>query len=269
MESEKFYDKAYDWVLTNGPRVLIGILILVIGFWLIRVTLNWFKTHMRRKEVDPSLKPFFLSVIAITLRILLVLAVMQIVGIQMTLFAAVIGAFGVAAGLALSGTLQNFACGVLILLLKPFVIGDNIITQGMEGTVTTIQIFYTIVTTFDNRAVIVPNAKLLNEVIINLSREGNRRLDIELKFHYGIDYDKIKEVLNRAIDDSVNLLHKADRRVGVSSLDDDGFRVMLNVWLHAHGYQDARLALQEKIMSYIKNEGIILPGMEDNYRPPV
>ncbi len=132
----------------------------------------------------------------------------------------------------------------------------------MEGTVTSIQIFYTIVTTFDNRSVIVPNGKLSNEVIINLSREGNRRLDIELKFNYGVDHEKIKEVLNKAIDNSTDLLHAPQRRIGISSLDDDGFKVSLNVWLHAHGFQDAKLALQEKIMSYIKEAGVILPGMK-------
>src|SRR6185312_5183593 len=106
---------------------------------------------------------------------------------EMTLFATVVGAFGVAAGLALSGTLQNFASGILILLLKPFKVGDNIITQGLEGTVTSIEIFYTLVTTFDNRSVIVPNSKLSNEVIINISREGRRRLDINYKFANNID----------------------------------------------------------------------------------
>lgn len=99
----------------------------------------------------------------------------------MTMFAALVGAFGVAAGLALSGTLENFTSGILILLLKPFRVGDNIIAQAQEGTVTSIQLFYTVVLTFDNRTVIVPNSKLSNEVIINLSREGLRRMDIELK----------------------------------------------------------------------------------------
>lgn len=263
METDKLYDKAYEWIIGNGPRVLIGIIILIIGFWLIRVALKWFLAHMQKKDVNPSLKPFFLSLLALALRVLLVLGVMQIIGIQMTIFAAVIGAFGVAAGLALSGTLQNFASGVLILLLKPFVVGDNIVAQGMEGTVSSIQIFYTIITTFDNKSVIVPNNKLSNEVIVNLSREGNRRLDIELKFNYGVDHEKIRDILNKAIDDSTNILHKPERRIGISSLDDNGFKVSLNVWLHAHGYHDARLELQEKIMSYIKKAGIILPGMKD------
>ena len=117
----------------------------------------------------------------ILLKILLALALLQVLGIQMTMFAALVGAFGVAAGLALSGTLENFTSGILILLLKPFRVGDNIIAQAQEGTVTSIQLFYTVVLTFDNRTVIVPNSKLSNEVIINLSREGLRRMDIELK----------------------------------------------------------------------------------------
>jgi small conductance mechanosensitive channel len=264
MESEKFYDKAYDWILTSGPKILIGLAILFIGLWLIKVALNYFRNGMHRRDVDPSLKPFLLSLIGVALRVLLILGVMQIIGIQMTIFAAVIGAFGVAAGLALSGTLQNFASGVLILLLKPFVVGDNIITQGMEGTVSSIQIFYTIVTTFDNKSVIVPNGKLSNEVIINLSREGNRRLDIELKFSYGIDHEKIKEILNKAIDDSKEILHKPERRIGISQLDSDGFKVTLNVWLKSHGFNDARLLLQEKIISYLKKAEIKLPGMPDS-----
>lgn len=263
METEKFYDRVYDWIIITGPKILIGLAILLIGLWLIKVVLNYFRAGMHRRDVDPSLKPFLLSLVGVALRILLVLAVMQVIGIQMTIFAAVIGAFGVAAGLALSGTLQNFASGVLILLLKPFVVGDNIITQGMEGTVSSIQIFYTIVTTFDNKSVIVPNSKLSNEIIINLSREGNRRLDIELKFNYGIDHEKIKEILNKAIDDSGEILHTPERRIGISNLDADGFKVSLNVWLKSHGYQDNRLKLQEKIMDYLKKAGVKLPGMPD------
>ena len=158
MNIEKFYNAAYAWLINYGPRFVLGMAVLFIGLWLIRLVLNRSHAGMHRKEVDPTLKPFLLSLIGVALRILLILGVMQIVGIQMTLFAALIGAFGVAVGLALSGTLQNFASGILIMLLKPFVVGDNILAQGMEGTVSTIQIFYTIVTTFDNRTVILPNS---------------------------------------------------------------------------------------------------------------
>src|SRR3954470_15622031 len=147
---------------------------------------------MTRRQLDSSLQPFLLSLLFTILQVLLLLTAMQIIGIQMTIFAALIGGIGVAAGLALSGTLQNFTSGILILMLKPFRVGENIIAQGQEGTVKTIQIFFTVVKTFDNRTVIIPNSKLSNEVIVNLSREGKRRLDIELKFNYGVDFEQVK-----------------------------------------------------------------------------
>ena len=145
IKAEKFYDKAFDWVLSTGPSLIMGIVVLIIGLWLIRLFVKWTQGRMHKKEVNPSVRPFLMSLMGAALRVLLILAVMDIIGVKMTLFAALVGAFGVAAGLALSGTLQNFASGVLILLLKPFVVGDNIITAGFEGTVMSIQIFYTLI----------------------------------------------------------------------------------------------------------------------------
>jgi small conductance mechanosensitive channel len=186
---------------------------------------------------------------------------LQILGIKMTLFAALIAALGVAAGLALSGTLQNITSGIMILLLKPFRQGDNIIAQGQEGTVSSIQIFYTVVTTFDNRTVILPNSKLSNEVIINTSRQGTRRLDVELKFNYGIPLEQIREIVNKTIAASGNVLKEPLPRIGISSLDPDGFKVMINAWTNSHGFHDTRLAFQEQLMTNLKDGGIKLPGM--------
>jgi small conductance mechanosensitive channel len=182
-------------------------------------------------------------------------------GIELTLFTAIVGAFGVAAGLALSGTLQNFASGILILLLKPFSVGDNIITQGMEGTVSAIEIFYTSVTTFDNRLVIVPNSKLSNEVIINITREGNRRLDLSMKFPNGVDIKQAKQVINEAIDRCENVLAKPERRIGIGELQPDGFVMSINVWVNAHGYQDTKLSVQENILQSVKDAGIKIAGL--------
>ena len=166
----RFYDKALNWLITFGPRILLAVVMLVIGFWLIAKFRKILHRVLVGKRIDPSLRPFLTGTVSVALQVLLIFAVMQIVGIQLTVFAALVGAFGVAAGLALSGTLQNFTSGILILILKPFRVGDNIIAQSIEGTVTTIRIFYTIVTTFDNRTVIFPNNKLSNEIITNLSR---------------------------------------------------------------------------------------------------
>lgn len=257
----KLYDHIYSWMVNYGPRFLIGMLVLVAGLRFIRWIQSRSHKKMDKREVDPSVTPFLKSLIGVALRVLLVIGVMQIMGIQLTLFTAIIASFGVAAGLALSGTLQNFASGILILLLKPFVVGDNIITQGEQGTVTSIEIFYTIVTTFDNRVVIVPNSKLSNEVIINISRDGSRRLDINLKFPNSIDIKQTKGIINASIDKSENILKKPDRRIGVGEIQADGYVIAISVWVNAHGFQDTKLSLQETILQDIKDAGLKLPGM--------
>jgi len=157
--------------------------------------------------------------------------------------------------------LQNFASGVLILILRPYKIGDNIITQGQEGTVSSIQLFYTVVTSFDNKTIIVPNSKLSNEIIINLSRRGNRRIDIEFKFGYGIDIEQAKSIISKAVLSSKNLLTTPQHRVAVSAVEPDGYKLVVNAWVNAHGFMDAKYALQEKIISELKRGGIKLPGM--------
>jgi small conductance mechanosensitive channel len=179
----------------------------------------------------------------------------------MTIFAAVIGAFGVAAGLALSGTLQNFASGVLILLLKPYRVGDNLNTQSLEGTVTSIQLFYTIILTFDNKTVIVPNSKLSNEVIINLSRQGTRRLDVVLKFTYAFDFEQIKGIINNTISKFEKINKVPEHRIGVSELEPDGYKIGVNVWINAHGFEDTKLSFQQLLIEELKKGGIKLPGM--------
>lgn len=259
--NDNFYDKFYNWVIDKGPSFLLSIVILFAGLWLIRVFSRWMQRRLERRKVNSSLSPFFLSVTVVILRVLLIFMIMQILGIQLTIFAALVGAMGVAAGLALSGTMQNFASGVLILLLKPFKVSDNIIAQGQEGTVTSIQLFFTIVTTFDNRTVIIPNSKLSNEVIINISAIGSRRLDIELKFSYGVDLQKIRQVIDETIEDSASILKTPEKRIGISLLEESGYKVLINIWLSSHGFNDAKLAFQEKLLNNLKSSGIVLPGM--------
>jgi len=261
IQTEQFYDKAFNWILTNGPSFIMGIVVLIVGLWLIKLFIRWTQGRMHKKDINPSVRPFLMSILGVALRVLLILAVMDIIGIKMTLFAALVGAFGVAAGLALSGTLQNFASGVLILLLKPFVVGDNLVTSGLEGTVMSIQIFYTTIKTFDNRTVIVPNGQLSNQVIINTSREGSRRLDIDLKFANNIDFKQVKGIISAAIDKCDNILATPERRIGVGELQADGYLVSVNVWVNAHGFQDTKLAVQECILEDLKSSGVKIPGM--------
>lgn len=179
----------------------------------------------------------------------------------MTIFGAIVGGITVAAGLALSGTLQNFASGVIILFLKPFAVGDNIIAQGQEGTVSAIELFYTFVTTFDNRTVVIPNSKLSNEVIINISAIGSRRLDIELKFSNAIDYNEVKKQVDETIRECEKILKDPEYRIGISSIEPDGYKVMVNVWLNSHGFIDSKMEFQEQLIQNLKASGIKLPGL--------
>lgn len=261
MNWEKFYDQAYGNILSTGPKILTALIGLLVGLWFIKLMRRWLALAMQKRDLDPSLQPFLQSLIIISLQVLLIIGIMQIAGIELTIFTTVIGALSVAAGLALSGTLQNFASGVLILILKPFRVGDNIMAQGQEGTVNSIQIFYTVVTTFDNKTVIIPNSKLSNEIIINTSREGKRRLDIELKFGFATDFNQVKPVIESSIKESHNILSSPSPRIGVSVLEGDGYKIGINVWVAPHGFTDAKLKLQEKLVADIKNAGLKLPGM--------
>ena len=261
MDFSKFYDRLYSWVLNFTPKLLLAIVVSALGFWLIRRVSKWINVLLVRRNVDATLRPFLLGTVILGLQILVVLAVMQILTIQVTVFAALIGAFGVAAGLALSGTLQNFTSGILILIIKPFEVGDIITAQGQHGTVTMIRMFYTVVTTFDNSTVIIPNSKLSNEVIINLSRQGKRRMDVEFKFNYGIDFQHIRQIVENAIRENRELLQDPAYNIGVSTVDPDGFKVMISVWVNAHAYNDLKMQFQKELIEELKGSGIKLPGM--------
>ncbi len=259
MRLDKLYDKAYDWVFTHGPNLFFGLILLVIGLRLIKFIRSRLRDRMSRNKVHSSLQPFFLSLSITALHILLIITVMEIIGLQMTIFTTVIGAFSVAAGLALSGTLQNFAGGVLILLLKPFDIDDNIVAQGQDGIVTSIQLFYTVLITADNRTIIIPNGKLFNEVIVNVTREGKRRLDFEVRVSYAADTDKARQIMLNAIKSTENVLKTPSVRVGIISLDVDSVRFTVNVWVKSNDYLNVKIALMEKIVKDLGAAGIDFP----------
>jgi small conductance mechanosensitive channel len=258
---KKFYDQVYNWLLTYGPKIIAAIIVLLVGIWLIRQLNRWIKKGLLVKRINPSVRYFLQNLIAITMQVLLVMLVLQIAGVQLTFMSAVIAGMTVAIGLALSGTLQNFVSGILILMLRPYRVGDNINTQGQEGTVTSIQLFYTTVLTFDNKTIIIPNGQLSNNVVINLSREGKRRLDIELKFNYGVDVERVKKILQDSIHSSKDILPEPVARIGMSVIDYDRYTITVNVWINAHGFYDTRYTLQEKLVADLKAAGIKFPGM--------
>jgi small conductance mechanosensitive channel len=239
----------------------LGIVIFVAAQVLIRFLKKWMRSFMSRKEFDSSLRPFLMSLFFTILQVLTILATMQVVGIQMTIFAALVGGVGIAAGLAISGTLQNFTSGILILLLKPYKVGDTIIAQGQEGIVNTIQIFYTTLITYDNKDVIIPNSKLSNDLIINISQEGKRRMDLDIKLPFLIDYKMAEKSIRQTLASEASLLKDPPARIGISLIEVDGYHVTINVWTEPHNFIDAKLDLQVRLLEELRNSGIKWPGM--------
>jgi small conductance mechanosensitive channel len=259
MEVKEFYQEFHHWIITQGPRYVFGIIVFAIGFWFIRFLRTRLRLRLSQRAVHSSLQPFILSLTITSLYVLLIIWVMNIIGFEMTIFTTIIGAFSVAAGLALSGTFQNFAGGVLILLLKPFELDDSIVAQGQEGKVISIQIFYTVLLTADNKTVIIPNGKLFNEVIVNVTREGKRRLDFDVKLAYAADIDKAKQIMLDAIKSTKNVLTTPGIRVGLVGLDSDSIRITVNVWVEPANFLDVKIALMEKIIKDLGTAGINFP----------
>ena len=260
MKVEEFYKEFHHWVITLAPRYLSGLVLFLIGLWFIRFLRTRLRNRMSKRKVHSSLQPFFLSLTITALYVLLVISVMQMIGLELTIFTTVIGAFSVAAGLALSGTLQNFAGGVLILLLKPFEIGDSILAQGQDGSVTSIQLFYTVLITPDNRTIIIPNGKLFNEVIVNVTREGRRRLDFELKLGYIVGVEQVKDIIENAIKNTPNIILTTAPIVGVIGLEIDGIKFTVRVWVEPADYLTVKIKLQERIVKDLREADVQLPS---------
>lgn len=261
---QDIYNRVYEWIVQNGPGILLAVAVFTAGIFLIRIVNRWIKKGMERRRVNPSIRYFLQNLIAIILQVFLVIISLQIAGLKLTVFSAILAGLTVAAGLALSGTLQNFVSGILILFLKPYRVGDNISTQGQEGTVTSIQLFYTVILMFDNRTLIVPNGQLSNSTVMNLSREGRRRLDIDIGLGYDTDIQKVKTIIANTVSSAKQLLPDPAMRIGVSLLDKERYVMTLNVWTNAHGFNDTKLELNERIINDLKAGGIKFPGMKED-----
>ncbi|HEV7783286.1 MAG TPA: mechanosensitive ion channel domain-containing protein [Chitinophagaceae bacterium] len=256
------YDSIHNWILIYGPGIALSIVIFIAGILLIRLLNRWVKKAIARKGVNPSIRYFLQNLVAIILQVMLFVICLQVAGLKLTVFSAIMAGLTVAAGLALSGTLQNFVSGILILFLKPYRVGDNITAQNQEGTVTSIQLFYTVILTFDNRTMIVPNGQLSNNVVMNLSREGKRRLDIDIRLPYVADFEEVKSIIGKTIEASKDILPEPAWRAGISLFDNDRYIITINVWTNAHGFYDTKLALNAKLMTNLKEAGIKFPGMQ-------
>lgn len=248
-----------EFALTYGLRLIGAIIALIIGFWLIKKLSKALKNLFEKREVDPSLSSFLLSLIIIILKILVIISILGMVGIQMTSFIAILGAAGLAIGLALSGTLQNFAGGVILLLLKPFKVGDFIEAQGFLGTVSEILIFNTILKTPDNKLIIIPNGPLANNSLTNFSAMPTRRVDWKFGIAYGDSFPKAKSVLENLLKDDIRVLNDPAPLIVLSSLSDSSVDITVRAWVSSGDYWPVFFETQEKVYDTFSREGINIP----------
>lgn len=256
---EKYWDMIIPMLLEYGPKLLLAIITLLIGLWVIKLVVRSLGKMMDRSNVDASLKPFFISLIGMTLKVLLVISVMSMVGIAMTSFIAILGAVGLAVGMALSGTLQNFAGGVMILIFKPFKVGDFIDAAGHMGTVKEIQIFNTILNTPDNKQIIIPNGQLSNTSMTNFSAKETRRVDITFGIGYGDDIDKAKKVISDVFLKDERVLKDPEFFIGVIELGDSSVNLVTRSWVNAADYWGVYFDNMEAVKKALDANSISIP----------
>lgn len=245
-------------IMEYGSRVLLAVITLAIGWWLINKVAQKLGGLLALRNADLALQGFISSLANIILKVLLIVSVASMIGVETTSFVAAIGAAGLAIGLALQGSLANFAGGVLILLFRPFRIGDWIEAQGVAGTVDSIQIFHTVLRTGDNKTIIVPNGNLSNGIITNTNRQPTRKVVFDVGVDYEADLQKARHVLLELAKDERVLTEPAPQAV-ISTLGDSSITVSLRVWVKTADYWDVMFMFNEQSRDRLKTAGIDIP----------
>lgn len=250
-----------EYLVTLGKNLLAAIIIYIVGKFLIGKLLKLIRRIMQKREVEPSLFTFLDSLCTIGLYIILAVSIVAVLGIETTSIAALLASAGVAIGMALSGTLQNFAGGVMILVLKPFKVGDLIEAQGNLGTVRMIQIFSTIITTPDNQTIIIPNGGLATGTIKNITKENRRRVDIDINVAYGTRPEDVRKVVFDICDADDRIEKEGDRKpfLPMTTMADSSISFQLRVWTDTDNYWPVKFETTEKIYDALNAAGISIP----------
>ncbi|UCE05345.1 MAG: mechanosensitive ion channel [bacterium] len=256
---EAYASKAIEMIVEYLPVLLLAIVTLIIGLWLIKILVKALKKALEKGGFDISLQQFLTSLVSILLKIILLISVISMVGVKTTSFVAILGAIGLALGLALQGSLANFAGGVLILIFKPFKVGDFINALGHAGTVDAIRIFNTILKTPDNKTIYIPNGALSNSSIINFSTEPQRRVDMTFGISYTDDIKKAKDILKRLVDSDTRILKEPEPAIVLSELADSSVNFAVRAWCNAADYWGIFFDMQENVKTAFDKEGISIP----------
>ena len=246
-------------LIEHASHILFALLTLAVGWWLINRLTTGLVSFLKNRHADVMVIGFLSSLTLVLLRIMLLLSVASMIGIQTTSFLALIGTAGLAVGLALQGSLANFAGGVLILFLRPFRAGDYIEAQGVGGTVESIMIFHTLLRTADNKVIILPNGSLSNGSITNYSRKATRRVDINLGIDYGDDIKHARRILLDLAAADERVLKDPAAVVYMTSLGDDSVNLSLRMWTKSADFWGVFFTVQEQMKEAFDREGISFP----------
>ena len=256
----EFIAKALNSCIDLGGRILAALIIFIIG----KLIVNWinrlFAKMLERRKVDASIQSFLKSIVNITLMVLLFLAVIGKLGIELTSFAALLASAGGAIGMALSGNLSNFAGGVIILVFRPYKVGDYIeASTGASGTVTDIQIFHTVLTTPDNRIVFAPNGAMSGAVVTNYSRKDTRRLDFTFGVEYGTDFELAKSTIMEVISKDSRILKDPAPFIELGALAESSVNITVRVWVNAADYWGVNFDMNKNVYATFNAKGISFP----------
>lgn len=256
---EKYWNSLKELLLEYSPKVLTALVILIVGLFIIGFIIKVFKKVLSKRNVDETLQKFLANLLSWTLKILLFVSVAAKLGVETTSFAAIIGAAGLAVGLALQGSLANFAGGALIMIFKPFKIGDVIEAQGEIGAVKEIEIFTTKLIGLSNREIIIPNAALSNGNIINYTSLGTRRVDLVFGVSYDADIKQTKEVLMDVLLSNQKILKEPAPTVNVLELADSSVNFAVRPWCNSADYWDVYFGVTEETKLALDKAGIEIP----------
>lgn len=256
---DQLIQQASELFAKYGLKMVAALLTLWIGWKVVNLVCRGIEKWFDKVDYDEALESFIQSLSSMALKILLIVTCASIAGFPMTSFVAILGAAGLAIGMALSGTLQNFAGGILILVLKPFKVGDFIETEGYAGKVRSIQIFNTIINTGDNKRIILPNGPVATGAVTNYSAEDKRRVDFTYGISYNDDIKKAKDILNKIIDADERIDKDPEPLVVVHALADSSVNIMVRVWANASDYWDIYFDMNEKVKTTFDEQGISFP----------
>ena len=259
MDFQQLLNNVVNWIATEGVKIIVGFVALYIGFKIINIVCRRIEKGFRKKEVDITIATAIVSTLRKVFKVLAIICFIGFIGIETSSIAAAIASCGVAIGLALQGSLSNFAGGVVILIMRPYKIGDYVMIGGEEGTVEKIELFYTYLATTDNKIIIIPNANASNETIINYSQKDSRRVDMVFQIAYENDFEKAKGIIEDCAKSTGYLLEGKTLFVRMSAHNSSSIDIKAKMWVKSDDYWKMYHDMLEKVKKAFDENEISIP----------